>query len=141
MLILIILTLSYQLVRRRQRSHHWSIKKARVVFGLFNFMGLFFGLLIIEMFIYASPRLELHLTLSYALIALIYGLIISSLTFIKYSNNPEEKKRTIFDEDFVPQRDILILREGKERLKLESIAIIIIILPLLAAFVALYFLL
>lgn len=139
-LILIIITFSYQLVRKGQQTRNWSKKKVHFLFGLLNSFGLFFGLLFLEILFYSLAQVEIGFLTGLALVALIYGLIMFSLSFIKYSNSHKEKKKNIFDEDFIPQRDISILDKGKEIIKMEVITIIIVLLPLLAIFITLYFL-
>ncbi|QOR67994.1 hypothetical protein IM538_07640 [Cytobacillus suaedae] len=138
LLIVIILTFSYMLVRKRQQTIKWSKKKVRILFGLFNSLGLFLGLLLLELLFYSYLQLELGFIIAIALVALLYGLIVFSLSFIKFNTHGE--KKNIFDDNFVPQRDIEILNRGKEIFKLEAITIIIVLLPLLAIFITLYFL-
>ncbi|MEW9052075.1 MAG: hypothetical protein AB2392_13030 [Neobacillus sp.] len=137
MIILITLTFSYLLVRKGQQTLKWSKKKVRFLFGLFNSFGLFFGLILLEILFYSNLQLELSFIIAIAFIALLYGLIVFSLSFIKY--NTDGEKKNIFDDNFVPQRDIWILKRWKEILKLEAITIIIVLLPILAIIITLYF--
>jgi hypothetical protein len=137
MIILSTLTFSYLLVRKGQQTLKWSKQKVRFLFGLFNSFGLFFGLILLEILFYSNLQLELSFIIAIAFIALLYGLIVFSLSFIKYNTHGE--KKSIFDDNFVPQRDIWILQRGKEILKLEAITIIIVLLPILAIIITLYF--
>jgi len=133
LIVIATLVFSYKLARKGQKTRSWSKNKTRFQFGVYNAAILFFGLLLIDS--WTRPSFGAFPLL---ILALVYGGITFGLSWVTFHNHRQEKKN-LFDEDFVPQRDIWILEKGKELFKMEAIAIIIVVLPLLAIFITLYF--
>ncbi|MBM7662161.1 magnesium-transporting ATPase (P-type) [Bacillus mesophilus] len=128
-----IAVITYLFLRKAMIARGWSKIKVRFLYGLTNTVFLFVVLYFLN---YFFDYLELNIIL---VISLIFGLFMFGISFLTFRNERQEKKN-MFDKDFSPNRDIWILSQDKDFWNMQIIAVILVVLPLLAVFVAVYFL-
>lgn len=131
---IVIGTVTFLLLRKWKRLRHWSKKKVQFLYGLSNGIILFLILYTVDI-LFQLPSLDLAIIFWNALF---FCLIMLFISFFTYKNEKQEKKN-IFDEDFVPKSDIWILKQDKDFWVMQVIAVILVVLPLVAVFIVVYF--